>query len=542
MNGDYLEILKNYKETLEEDIKEDIKADTMTTIEWANPKLSSQSKKYREGNKYIFKQYISYENAQSLIDIVTSVDKYSMKNLNEYKEKISTKCNLINIMGENPVEMLVYSVRALSNDVFINAVSDELKNYSDYDRDSLIEAYKNILLNWTWTDCIKLVLNSIQELALVELSQYVYKVFESNYMLRELAAYSLINIGTETYFESIVNFLAITTGESTEETLMARNILISLGKNTNVGSAYIYKVYLKLSVQNRIRNLLISGIRRNISKRLYDHMEKTLKNPNAERNIHNRIIFLLGRIKDGNKKCGEILHEALGYSYLDKAKIIEAIGSESFDMQLEIATSSKQSDKNRTNAIINIGKSDDEDTEDVLLKLYNKSDILRVAAASAFVERGKNNELLTLFKYLVGTKEESDICISATNQIKRLKSLGKESINTALTTVVAKFMESDDLKSKDRVLKILKLYSSGNPTKDICEIFIRKLQTTSHNEIKLELLKFFSKNFSEFNEDLKNNIKIEIGNCTTDKIIGKNAMECLKNITNGISALPKVGE
>lgn len=537
MNGDYLEILKNYKETLEEDIK----ADTMTTIEGANPQLSNESKKYREGNKYIFKQYISYENAQSLIDIVTNVDEYSIYNLNEYKEKISTKCNLISIIGENPVEMLVYSTRALTKDMFRNAILDELKNYAYDDRNSLIEAYKNILANWSWVDCVKLVLKSIQELALVELSEYVYKVFESNYILRELAAYTLINIGSENHFESIVNFLAITTGESREETLMTRNILVSLGKNTNAGSAYIYKVYLKLNVQNRIRNLLISGIRRNLSKGLYDHMEKTLKNSNAERSVHNKIIYLLGKTKESNKKSSEILHQALGYGYLDKAKIIGEM-PESFEMQLEIATNSKESNRNRINSIINLGKSDNGNIEEVLLELYNESDILRVGVASALVERGKNNELLTLFKYLVGTREDSELCISATNQIKRLKSLGKESINNALTTVVAKFMESDDLKSKDRVLKILKLYSSGNPTKDICEIFIKKLQTTTHIEIKLEILKFFSKNFSEFGEELKNSIKIEIGKCTTDEVIGKDAMECLKSITNGVSALPKVGE
>lgn len=541
MSGDYLEILKNFRETLEEDIK----ADTINIVEEGNPQLSNLSKKYREGNKYIFKQYISYKNAQDLINIVINVDDYSIKNLNKYKEEISTKCNFISMMGENPIEMLVYSIRGLSNDMFRNAVSDELKSYAEDNKDSLIEAYKNVLVNWTWTDCIKLVLHSIQELALVELNEYLYKVFESNYILRELAADTLINIGAEEWFESMVNFLAITTGESREETLIARNTLISLGKNTNVGSAYIYKVYLKLNVQNRIRNLLISGIRRNINKGLYDHMEKILKNPSGERSTYNKIIYLLGKIKDNNKKANDILHEILSYSHLEKAKIIESIGPESIEMQIKIAANSNESTKNRTNAIINIGKNQDEDTDNIdnmLLKLYNDSDILRVAAASAFVERGKNNELLTLFKYLVGTKEDSDLCISATNQIKRLKSLGKESINTALTTVVAKFMESDDLKSKDRVLKILKLYSTGNPTKDICEIFIKKLQATSHNEIKLELLKFFGKNFSEFNEDLKNKIKIEIGKCTTDSIIGKDAMECLKNITNGISALPKVGE
>src|SRR3712207_9538937 len=82
---DYIEVLKKFKE---DNYEEELNIDTMKEIENINPNISDDSKSYKYGNKYIFKQPISYENAEELIEILNTAKKYNENNISIFKDEI----------------------------------------------------------------------------------------------------------------------------------------------------------------------------------------------------------------------------------------------------------------------------------------------------------------------------------------------------------------------------------------------------------------------------------------------------------------------
>src|SRR3712207_2769239 len=123
INQDYLEVLKKFKE---DNYGQELNIDTMKEIENINPNISNNSKSYREGNKYIFKQPISYENAENLINILSTANKYNENNINIFKDQIRKKCSLITTLGESPTEMLIYGTKLFNeNEIYINCILED---------------------------------------------------------------------------------------------------------------------------------------------------------------------------------------------------------------------------------------------------------------------------------------------------------------------------------------------------------------------------------------------------------------------------------
>ena len=89
-------------------------------------------------------------------------------------------------------------------------------------------------------------------------------------------------------------------------------------------------------------------------------------------------------------------------------------------------------------------------------------------------------------------------------------------------------------------MKIIELFSSGIPSNDIAEIFLDKLKNTNHLIVKNRILDFFKKEFNRFNENMKEQIKTEIINCSYDKETSDKAMECLISI-NSFKDLTPIG-
>ena len=106
---DYIDKLKLLKQQIEEE-NISIEVDTQIFTEDINSKLTKESKSYRESNKRIFKQYISYQNSEKILQLVSDIENYNISNIGDYKNEIINECNIIEAMGENPVEILVYSI------------------------------------------------------------------------------------------------------------------------------------------------------------------------------------------------------------------------------------------------------------------------------------------------------------------------------------------------------------------------------------------------------------------------------------------------
>ena len=87
--NDFKDILQKYKNDLiENGYEENIKIETIDTIEEANARITKDSKKYKESDKCIFKQDISYENAERLVMAIKRYKEYSLYNLSEYKDQV----------------------------------------------------------------------------------------------------------------------------------------------------------------------------------------------------------------------------------------------------------------------------------------------------------------------------------------------------------------------------------------------------------------------------------------------------------------------
>lgn len=535
--NDFKDLLQKYKNDLiENGYEENIKTETIDIIEETNAGITKDSKKYKESDKCIFKQDISYENAERLVMAIKRYKEYSLYNLSEYKDQVYQEALFCFERCENPIEMLVYSIREVTEKMYINLLQDIVKDFINDYRTEVVKAYENILNNWIWEDCIEFVLNSVKLNFLQELQEPLYNLFVKSYSLRVAVADTLIDIEAKEKFTSMVNFLVVNTSDSREETGIMKDIVYRLGKNSEFGSVAIYKIYLNVRVRGNIKTLLMLGIRNNLRSEIYNDIEKKLYNKQIERWVHNQLVDLLN-YTDKNSKSQELLEKCKTIAHIDKGRI----NVNGIDELKEVITNKSADKHSRKEAIIKLIRMQEETNEEkikIIESVYSESDSLRITAASALTQLGRINELKTLFKYLVGSSDV-ELADDALNQIRRLKSIRDNNVNNALTSVISRFMENDEAKNTSRVLTILDIYSTGMPNEEITGVFLKKLSTTSHEKIKVRLLEFFSKNYSILPNCEKDKIKQEITRLTLDDTVAQNAMESLKKINMSSSNLPE---
>lgn len=547
MNEEYLAILQSLKEEFKEQ-EDDYKLDTILVQEKSGPKLSENSKSFRESSKVIFKQEISKENAILLGNEVLDTKGYSIENLSEYKSKINNRCGIITAVGESPVEMLVYASKGLvENSIFSNAIRDILKNIYTSDKKLIIDGYKSILSNWRWSECIDLVLSSIKELRINEINEYIFKVVECNKQNRNIACKTLFFIEATEYYDSIFNFLTSQENESREEIEIFRELVIYFSTLNDKNTSIIYKNLMILNIKPELTNIMIAGIRRNFSENILSHIENTLINPEVESYTQYKLIKLLGRCAK-NKKVIELLYKLRDYSHLNQSMIENAIGDTDINLQIEIAKDKNKPERSRANAIIHLGRIKkgshprDKEIDSILSEISKESDWLRVAASSAMVERGAKKEIVTLFSEIVKRDDVDEIAKETVNQIRRLRGTNDGGLNDDLLIVASQLLGNDDLNCKNRVIKILDLFTTGLPSDKIGVMFLNKLTNTHHGLIKVKILNYYAKNFNKFDLRLRSEIKKAIVRCTKENGIEKEAMRCLKIINSFVDDTPIIRE
>lgn len=542
---DYKEVLGALKATMKQEIDEKI-VDTITTVEILNPELTADSKKYRDSNKIIFKEYISSKSANELVSLVLNISEYNISNIGLYKEEILSKCNIIYMQGENPIEMLVYSIKGLANEsIYINAIRDVIKIFYEDNSELIVISYRNILNKWQWNDCLEFVLKSITELKIYQLADDVYSVFKNNNINRELAAKTIISLEATELFENLINFLCTLENENTTEIDKLRNILYYMVKFNKQNTIYIYKCYIQLTVNKTVSSILIGAIRFNIDRVILDHIEKCLRNSELSYYAFRKLITLLSKSKQSNASIIQILINALRISHLDKKQkdlIKRALGDDTPEMQLDIIKDKRKGRRERCDAIISMAKSEDEKYLEVLDEVAKESDEFNAVVCSVKVQRGNINQVIKLFEYIVTRDEYDEVSIEATNQIKRLRTLKDEKLNGALLKVASSLLADDELYNIKKVNKILDIFSSGVPTDEVGQLFLNKLKSTKHSIIKSKIIEFYKKEFNRLKSDtLKNSIKDAILNCTYDTEVDSIAMECLKSINSYVESVPTLG-
>ena len=506
------------KEMEEKDI------DAIDVVENTNPSLSKSSKKYKDSAKNIFKSYISYEHAEELVNLVTNISKYDEYNLQSYKETLRNTCDLIAVLGENPVEMLIYSSKALYNNkpMFKNCIIDELKNLYDDERD-IISPFRHILLNWSWTECLEIVLKSIKELYLKDLADEVLFVFESNPILRELASDVLISIGNKNHIKSVINFLINQQDNSNEFRTSLRSITKNISKNYINGSKYIYNAYLEAQVSPQIRKILIASIRDNINMNLFDTIKKTL-NSNTERYKHNKIIQLLEKC-DNYQIATEILgdptiHTPVGFTEEELLKNI---------------INTNEPIRIRADSIIKLRDSS-KDINPILSKLREESDSLNIVASSVLAERNLEdsiNYISSIFQYILKYDEDNYLTQEATNHIRRLNCSRNETLKNNILTIAKKILIIDGDENFEKLNRIITMYSVRKPSNEVGTMFLAKLRSTNISKLKIKLFEFFTQNITSFNKTLRDDIMDQLVLCSQKGDLKNYAMDALKTIRKG---------
>ena len=542
--ADYKDILKQFKESLggrgEESNKVfSVSADTIDIIEGSNASISADSKRYKEGNKYIFKQHIGYESAQDIVNSIIATENITIKNLVNYKDDIYQKALYSFEQGENPIEMMIYATRGITEELHKDAILDKIKDLVlDYRKD-VIEAYRNILMNWSFDDCVELVLKSIGQCMLFELSSEVFKTFELKVTFRRNAACVLVDLEAEEKFESMINFLAVNTGESNEETDIFREIVQYLVRNNESGSRYVYNVFKNVRCSNIIRNILSGGVKYKVTNEIYDDIEKKLQDKNSNTWITNRLLNFINRLSKSERAIA-IAKRCEKYEHIDKSKLDILVDSDYISLVNSI-NNLKESYAIRRNSLIRFATSKDIEKskkQDFISKFAADTEKMKIIKSSALVELGSTTEMITLLKYLVATSDK-ELIEEAMHQIKRLRTMNNQEINVKLLNAITKFLAYDDESNIGKFEIIIDLYHTGIPRDDVGKVFLTKLKNTQHSKIKKKLLIFFSKNYYNFSMELKDGIRNQIIKESEYADVHNEAMESLKRITILDTSIPE---
>ena len=532
--SDFFEALKNLKDKMEEESGNYGEIDTTEYIESLNPERTEDSVSYKTSDKIVFKEKISENNAAEIIKLVNNVNEYDVNTLNEYKENILYKCGVLITCGENPVEMLIYSTKGLyNNDMFKNAVKDVIKSLYQDNKEEVCKAYKNILGSWTWIDCLEVVLQSIVELRISELSEDVYAILEKNLILRELSAKVLIAVGAENCYVSMINYFCNQPSETRADVEMVRNIFYTMARQNDTNTQLLFNAYIKYSINNNIRGVLISAVRLNLTYDILERCERYLKNNQTSSIVEIKIIRLLSKAADRNERALKILKDALKYPHTNKKEIKVGLIKVDDSIRVDTASDPNSSLKERISALISLGQANDiSDIEPQLNKASAESEELDAVVCSIRVEKRQYKYLISLFNYVANREEDDKASVEATHQIKRLRTLRNEELISKLNILAVKILDNDEVKNVKKVLKVIEIFQSGIPNDEIGVMFNNKLNNTDHTSVKEKIIQFYKREYKKFSPNIKEEIKKSILKCTYDKTVKECAMDCLNTINS----------
>ncbi|MGL4343700.1 MAG: hypothetical protein ACRCTE_00740 [Cellulosilyticaceae bacterium] len=491
---------------------------------------TTEGNKASKNSKSVFKQYIEYGRAEALMDTVLLATQYSEYDMGQYKAKLLSECNLIEVYKECPIEMLIYGAKGIPA-TYHNTIIDVLRNFGQKGNQR-VEAYRHILVNWSWEECLSIVLKSIMELRVEGLETEIYEIFEKNNGLRELAAKALIETDGKQYFASIVNFLASRDNERVEERNEFADIMRYMGNKHPLGSRIVYDMYVQGRYRSKAMNLMIIGMRDNMSQDILADIKRKMLDTSQPPFMFDKLIRILDGTKNGNPLVMDVLAEVT-----EGGKASPETCKDNMDKLMAIARDTGRIARDRTNAITYIGKLDHPGVDVALEQFKREDDQLCIAATAAAIERGNKADFKQLFKYVIQeeTINNSELITDAMHQIKRLKGLRKDAehkkmIEETLEDLVKNLLQPGRIKSPNIEERIVQIYATGIPTENLGEIFLDKMHTTTHANTQMILLEFFENHMGRFKQGLRERSIEEIIRLSKEPYIGVQAMKVLGRI------------
>lgn len=514
-----------------------IEADTMKTIEETGARLSVESKSYSNSDKYIFKENIDYDKAEKLIDITTHFSKFSEL---DFKKELINQCNIILLIGQNPVEMLIYSIRGISDDKYIAVIPYIIKHISNQNRDKIVTAFKNILHNWLWQDCISIVLECIGKLKLNELDNVVFELFEKNSdidILTEKSAKVLIDLSAKNKYNSILNKLIAPQSFTANEMEVIEHITHYMIKNSNGGVEYIYNIYKNTPyINNAIKNKFKYKIIYNINEPILEDIKKELNNENIANLKAKKLLDILKGLTK-NEEIKDFLRNLLNKPWLPYDRIIEILGDEK--ASIEALNKKDASERSKCNAIIQLADSKKPKNMELIKKHRNESEVINLVVSSALVQMGEINEIKNLFIALV-TSDDETIVNTARNQLRRLLIIKDTNVRIQFLKVVSAFILNNDGKNYEKsILRVISVYVGIKTDQYIGTVLLKKMETTNLISVKKEIIKYFVKTYYSYQENLKNAIMKQLIEDSKNKVISKEVLSAINKIKGSNAALPE---
>lgn len=446
-------------------------------------RLKDKDKNFK---RELFKYYISETNAKLVgekIQLLSTLNQSALTSLE--KDIVELGRNILS-EGQNPIEMIVYSTKALDlrqEEIFKRMVRI-LKNISNNSleaRDALI----TILQEWEWEEQIKLVLQTLREIKEIRAYEQLITLLEND-NLKEIAAETLIELGEKKCIPHILNMVNSLNGFNSRERNFAFRILTKLAGLGDEALKQIIEKYL--DNENSSLNIVYSNVIANLKEKAVENIAELL----YEERYSQKAAITLGKMRTS------IATEYLLKAYYDpsienKMNIVIGLGytkdERCANIMLEILKEENQSLELKACAITSLANLRILEAKP-MIKQFLENNYLAINAYSALVQLGEIKYLSNLFYYIVKPGFSVEELLNAIKEIKRLKGLRNSDINRQIAEGIKYIIKNDDGYACINALKIIET----NLDEEIAQELIQKLKNTAKEEIQYLIYKILGKN------------------------------------------------
>lgn len=517
----------------------DLQSMVVKSMERANADLTGNSQAIGVASKYIFKQFISYANAERIVKLVSDLPNIVPGKLTAYKDMITDECSYMIHQGESPVEMIIYATKAFElNNNFEIEIIDILKDIYSIDKNFIL-ALDNILRNWSWVPQCLLAVKCCVNLKIEQLGEALMNLFEKKALLRQTAANAIIELKLKSFYQRIVNLYTTIPTDNRHTTGIIRDVFREMANSGPEGVECLLRGYIS-NTNNKLGGIFISALRNKIDI----HCIHTVIGYTAstDKALQSKALKLLGRLK--TRSITEILISLADDPKVDKTSLCIALGYTMDPIIIHILKRFIE-DENcsvevRTSALISLANLGNKEDLPYIESFIGKSPEFEIVACSCCVQLGRVERFTTLFSYLLSQNIDRRLVDLAIKELNRLCSikLSDSNIVTTFNNASKLILEKEN---EFLIMNVLKILNKVHDP-EIAAVLLDKLKKTDIDNVKVKILDYLSQNFSEFDNKLKTRIreafvKHSMKNTNSKRVIDQ-AMKSLTIITRGVDSTP----
>lgn len=461
-------------------------------------------------NENIFENYISDVNAKLVFEKTTKIKNMDVKTLNRIEIEIIDLLKSIFEEGQNPVEIFLYSTKALDlkeKAVFqsIQRILISVCNSSQAGRDALI----CILKNWTWDNQLKLAIETIRTIKEKSAFDSLLTLL-NNDNLKDCAAECLIDLGDTRCIEPVLNMVNTFNGFNINERNIAFRIIDKLSHFGDEAISAIIKCYM--NNVNKSLNTVYSNVISRSKEIAIESLSKMLYNEE----YNQKAAITLGKMR--TSVATNYLIEALNSPLIEnKINIIIGIGytkdPNAINFLIKLLKKEAISKEIKACIITSLANLEAYEAKDIIKEYLTDKDLC-ISAMSALIQLNELRYLGSLFEYLIVPNKTYSEITCAIKELKRLKGFKENKISYEIIEGIKYLIRNDDGYACLNTLRILDTDIDDSIAKEL----IAKLKTTKKEEIQYAIYKILGKNTGILNNIINERIFIDATLNTSTRI------------------------